>query len=114
MSLQQLNGLARICPGAMLVVLMIATAGCAGVKVNAVDNRDYLSLRRGDALTSGKLSVAARTSLQVAGVAEKDCSENPSACREQVPLNAGLGEEQRLSTLSEFYGYKRLRIRAIR
>ncbi|NMY13004.1 alpha/beta hydrolase [Pseudomonas veronii] len=103
MSLQQLNGLARICPGAMLVVLMIATAGCAGVKVNAVDNRDYLSLRRGDALTSGKLSVAARTSLQVAGVAEKDCSENPSACREQVRLNAGLGEEQRLSTLSELW-----------
>ena len=50
MSLQQLNGLARICPGAMLVVLMIATVGFAGVKVNAVDNRDYLSLRRGDAL----------------------------------------------------------------
>ncbi|MBD1552445.1 alpha/beta fold hydrolase [Pseudomonas sp. C2L12B] len=82
---------------------MVATAGCAGVKVNTVDNRDYLALRRGDVLTSGQLSAAARTALQVAGVEEKRCSEAPQACREQVRLSPGLGEEQRLSTLSELW-----------
>ncbi len=29
--------------------------GCAGVKVNAIKNDDYLTLRRGDVLTTGSL-----------------------------------------------------------
>ncbi|MGQ7864009.1 hypothetical protein ACUN0G_32740 [Pseudomonas sp. 32A] len=87
----------------MLVLLVMAMGGCAGVKVNTIDNRDYLSLRRGDVLTSGQLSAASRTALQVAGVEEKRCDEAPQDCREQVRNNTGLGEEQRLATLSELW-----------
>lgn len=103
MSLHHLKGSARVWPGAMLVLFVMAMGGCAGVKVNTIDNRDYLSLRRGDVLTSGQLSAASRTALQVAGVEEKHCDEAPQDCREQVRNNTGLGEEQRLATLSELW-----------
>ena len=41
------------------LLLILATAGCAGVKVASVSTQDYIAQRRGDVLTTGKLSAAA-------------------------------------------------------
>ena len=47
------------------LLLILATAGCAGVKVASVSTQDYIAQRRGDVLTTGKLSAAASEALAV-------------------------------------------------
>ena len=51
-----------------LLLLILLMTGCAGVKVSFVDSSDYVALRRGDILTTGKLSVYTGAALQVAGI----------------------------------------------
>lgn len=78
-------------------------AGCAGVKVTAVSNNDYLAQRRGDVLTTGNLSASAVAALQVVGSDEKRCLADLPACREALDSTTGLRDEQRLSTLAELW-----------
>ncbi|MFU7548175.1 hypothetical protein ACM9NK_29580, partial [Pseudomonas paraeruginosa] len=68
-----------------------------------ISNEDYLSLRRGDVLTTGNLSASATTALQVVGVDEKSCLTDLPACRERLADNGGLDDERRLSALSELW-----------
>ena len=90
-------------PVTLLLAALLSLAGCAGVKVNAISNEDYLSLRRGDVLTTGNLSASATTALQVVGVDEKSCLTDLPACRERLADNGGLDDERRLSALSEVW-----------
>lgn len=66
-------------------------------------SEDYLSARRGDVLTTGKLSASARTALQVVGTDEARCNTNISECRKVLIASIGLSDEQRLSTISELW-----------
>ncbi|BET27564.1 hypothetical protein EV673_1765 [Limnobacter thiooxidans] len=84
-------------------VLALTISGCAIVSVGSVSSEDYLSTRRGDVLTTGKLSASARTALQVVGIDEARCNSNILACRKALIASAGLGDEQRLSALSELW-----------
>ena len=59
----------RMIPLFLLLVCM-TLAGCAGVKVSFVGSGDYMSLRRGDILTTGELSTYTGASLQVVGIDE--------------------------------------------
>ncbi|WP_136475633.1 triacylglycerol lipase [Pseudomonas sp. DG56-2] len=77
--------------------------GCAGVKVNTIKNDDYLAQRRGDVLTTGKLSFSSRTTLQVIGTNEKACWSVLAKCRQLLAGNGGLTEESKLSTLAELW-----------
>ncbi|ELF6204770.1 TPA: alpha/beta fold hydrolase [Pseudomonas putida] len=86
-----------------LVLSLAVLAGCAGVKVTAVSNNDYLALRRGDVLTTGNLSASAVAALQVVGSDEKGCLANLQACRQALDGTTGLGDEQRLSSLAELW-----------
>jgi len=52
----------------LLLILTLALSGCAGVKVSSVSSSDYMSLRRGDVLTTGELSVYTGAALQVLGI----------------------------------------------
>ncbi|PAO90368.1 alpha/beta hydrolase [Stutzerimonas stutzeri] len=85
------------------VLLVLVLAGCAGVKVTAVSNNDYLAQRRGDVLTTGNLSASAVAALQVVGSDEKRCLADLPACREALDSTTGLRDEQRLSTLAELW-----------
>ncbi len=85
------------------ILSALVLSGCAGVKVNAIKNDDYLALRRGDVLTTGNLSASARTTLQVVGITEKDCRKNLPQCRDQLADNTGLADENRLSALAELW-----------
>lgn len=42
----------------LFIFSALCLSGCAGVKVNAIKNDDYLALRRGDVLTTGNLSAS--------------------------------------------------------
>ncbi|RYF76978.1 MAG: alpha/beta hydrolase, partial [Comamonadaceae bacterium] len=78
--------------------------GCAAVSVSTISPGDYLAERRGDVLTTGRLSVAAQEVLRVVGI--DDCREQPVACRrtlEPASTASGITDEQRLSALSELW-----------
>ncbi|WXL26825.1 alpha/beta fold hydrolase [Ectopseudomonas mendocina] len=83
--------------------MSLTLVGCAGVKVNTIQNDDYLNQRRGDVLSTGELSTSARTSLQVVGISDKQCRKNLSQCRAALDQNGGVVDEVRLAALSELW-----------
>lgn len=89
----------------LLVVMLLGLllGGCAGVKVSSISTKDYMSLRRGDVLTTGELSASTHTALQVIGMDEKSCSRDAAACRRALRETMGLDNERRLSSLSELW-----------
>lgn len=89
----------RRCWAALLALLLLS--GCAGVTVTSISPAKYLAERRGDVLTTGRLSESAQEVLRVAGI--PDCREQPIACRGTLQRSDGLSEEQRLSALSELW-----------
>ena len=78
-------------------------AGCAGVQVSSILPSDYLSQRRSDILTAGKLSAATQETLRVIGLENERCDELPSACRATIASSSGLTDDQRLSALAELW-----------
>ncbi|WCM94968.1 alpha/beta fold hydrolase [Acidovorax sp. NCPPB 2350] len=86
-----------------LVCLAALLGGCAGVTVSSVSPRDYLVQRRGDALTTGRLSPASEEVLRVIGSDANDCERDAAACRAALAASTGIDDEQRLSTLSELW-----------
>jgi len=86
-----------------LLLLILLMTGCAGVKVSFVDSSDYVALRRGDILTTGKLSVYTGAALQVVGIDKKTCDDQGAACRKALVETIGLQNEKRLSALSELW-----------
>ncbi len=87
----------------ILLILTLALAGCAGVKVSSVSSSDYMSLRRGDVLTTGELSVYTGAALQVLGIHKKKCDKEGAGCRKALMETIGLQSEQRLSALAELW-----------
>ncbi len=86
-----------------LLCLAVLLAGCAGVTVSAVSPRDYLAQRRGDVLTTGRLSEASEEVLRVLGTDGDACDQDMPACRQMLAASTGVDEEQRLSTLAELW-----------
>lgn len=90
--------------GSALMAGALLLTGCAAVSVSTISPADYLAERRGDVLTTGRLSVAAQEVLRVVGI--NDCREQPVACRrtlEPAHTPGGITDEQRLSALSELW-----------
>lgn len=87
---------ALLCAAALL-------AGCAGVKVGSISPAEYLAQRRGDVLTTGRLSTSAEEVLRVIGSDAELCGKDGPACRSALADSPGLSDEQRLSALSEVW-----------
>ncbi|HEX7867541.1 MAG TPA: alpha/beta hydrolase [Variovorax sp.] len=87
---------ALLCAAALL-------AGCAGVKVGSISPAEYLAQRRGDVLTTGRLSTSAEEVLRVIGSDADLCRKDGQACRNALADSSGLSDEQRLSALSEVW-----------
>ncbi len=85
------------------MLLGIVLTGCAGVKVVEVGASDYMSLRRGDILSAGRLSTFTRSALQVVGIDDSVCLRQSSLCRDALMQVGVMDEEQRLSALSELW-----------
>lgn len=85
------------------VMALLLSSGCAMVKMKSVSNTDYVMLKRGDVLSTGKLSALSQEALSVIGLTESDCSKDLASCRQTVATTEGLQSEQRLSTLAELW-----------
>ncbi len=88
---------------AALLCAAVLVAGCAGVKVGSISPAEYLAQRRGDVLTTGKLSTSAQEVLRVIGSDADLCRRDGQACRQALADSAGITDEQRLSALSEVW-----------
>ncbi len=87
----------------LAIVVLLACAGCAGVKVSSVSTQDYIAQRRGDVLTTGQLSASAREAMAVLGLSAQDCRKDRDACTSTLATMEGLDSERRLATLSEVW-----------
>ncbi len=90
----------RFLPAFLFLLLL---SGCAGVRVSTIDAEKYMEQRRGDVLTSGKLSGHAKTALQVLGIEARTCMKDGGFCRGQLASAQGLDDERKLSALSELW-----------
>ncbi len=64
----------------LLLAIAALCAGCAGVKVRTVGAKDCMSERRGDVLTTGKLSTSARDVLTSLAVQPDRCQQSVDPC----------------------------------
>lgn len=85
------------------LLMGLVLSGCAGVKVVEMGASDYMSLRRGDILSTGKLSTFTRSALQVVGVDDSVCKRDSDVCRDALMQVGIMDDEQRLSALSELW-----------
>ena len=88
-------------PAVLCAALLLC--GCAGVTVGSISPAEYLAQRRGDVLTTGKLSTSAQEVLRVIGTDADACGKNGPACRQALADSPGITDEQRLSALSEVW-----------
>lgn len=87
----------------LLICLVTLLSGCAGVKTVSVKTTDYISMRRGDILTTGELSTDSYAALQVLGLTEHSCQQHLDVCHERLKHSIGLATEQRMATLAELW-----------
>jgi triacylglycerol esterase/lipase EstA (alpha/beta hydrolase family) len=90
-------------PALLCAALLLTLTGCAGVTVGSISPAEYLAQRRGDVLTTGKLSTSTQEVLRVIGSDADLCRDGGQACRRALATSAGLTDEQRLSALSEVW-----------
>ncbi len=88
-----------LCP--LLAACLLA--GCAGVRIRPVSTQEFITQRRGDILSSGALSIAARDALSVIGQDPAPCRRDPAPCIDALSSPSGLATEQRLSALAELW-----------
>ncbi|QNK66987.1 esterase/lipase family protein [Variovorax sp. PAMC26660] len=88
---------------ALLLCAALLMAGCAGVQVGSISPAEYLAQRRGDVLTTGRLSTSAQEVLRVIGSDADLCSKDGQACRQALADSPGITDEQRMSALSEVW-----------
>lgn len=99
------TNLARtLCLCAALTLLV----GCAAVKIQDTDPRDYVARNRGDVLSTGEIGPATREALQVLGLDPRTCSDQPAPCLQSLARSNGLGDEARLSALAELWLHQAL------
>lgn len=87
----------------ILLLLSAVFSGCAGVKSLSLSTSDYMSVRRGDVLTTGTLSSASVAALQVVGLDTKQCAAQLKQCEVRLMNDSGLETEQRTATLAELW-----------
>lgn len=95
--------LARRLPACLLLCAAMLLGGCAAVTVSDVSPAEYLQQRRGDVLTTGKLSAASSEVLRIIGSDIAACTGNAGSCRADLARSTLLSDEQRLATLSELW-----------
>ncbi|WP_349984976.1 esterase/lipase family protein [Stenotrophomonas sp. WHRI 8082] len=87
----------------LAAAVLLLGSGCAMVTVKQVANTDYLSSKRSDVLTTGKLSAASQETLSVVGLDASQCGKDVVVCRRTLLDTDGISAEQRMSALSELW-----------
>ena len=99
----------RLASYLLLLAIAALCAGCAGVKVRTVTAKDYVSERRGDVLTTDKLSISARDVLTSLAVQPDRCQENLEHCVQALTRTDGIDAERQLAALAELWLQEALR-----
>lgn len=97
-----------------ITVLAILLSGCAGVKIATVSTEDYIAQRRGDILTTNKLSASARDTLTSLAIAPEQCAKDIPHCSSRLTELWNLDTEQRMATLAEIWTQEALRLQGRR
>jgi pimeloyl-ACP methyl ester carboxylesterase len=84
--------------GLLATVLL---SGCAMVRVSSLGPEQYIAMRRGDILSTGRLSAATRDTLRVAALDEAACQQAPQECIDSITTVTGLNVDRRLASLAE-------------
>ncbi|SDR50494.1 hypothetical protein SAMN05443245_6680 [Paraburkholderia fungorum] len=90
-------------PWRLTFALLVASllSGCAMVTVSSLGPQQYIAMRRGDILSTGRLSAATRDTLRIAALDEGACQQNPQACIDSIATVPGINIDQRLASLAE-------------
>lgn len=70
----------RALPLLAMVLSLLLSSGCAMVTMKQVAPTEYLANKRGDVLTSGKLSAASQETLSVIGMDVAQCEKWCISC----------------------------------
>ncbi|MGE6332576.1 esterase/lipase family protein [Stenotrophomonas sp. NPDC077659] len=104
------TGLGIIRHTTLIITTLLLLSGCAtlrqfgpSVQVASVTPGQYIALKRGDILTSGKLSAATMETLRVAGLDETTCAKPGLLCIEAMEASIVVREEDKRSTLAELW-----------
>ena len=94
----------------LIITALLLLSGCAtlrqfgpSVQVASVTPGQYIALKRGDILTSGRLSAATMETLRVAGLDETTCAKPGLPCIEAMEASIVVREEDKRSTLAELW-----------
>ncbi|WP_414612015.1 esterase/lipase family protein [Stenotrophomonas muris] len=94
----------------LIITVLLTLGGCAtlrqfgpSVQVASVTPGQYIALKRGDILTSGKLSAATTETLRVAGLDEGVCAKPGLPCIEAMESSIVVREEDKRSSLAELW-----------
>lgn len=98
-----LNWRGRLAPVIVSVALVLSISGCAMVKVTSLGPRDYIAMKRGDVLSSGKLGDVSQETLRVAGIEPDECARDVPECTQRLEQIKGLEDERRISALAEIW-----------
>jgi pimeloyl-ACP methyl ester carboxylesterase len=71
------------------------------VTVSSLGPEQYIAMRRGDILSTGRLSAATRDTLRVAALDESACQRTPQECIDSIATVPGINIDQRLASLAE-------------
>ncbi|MGF6638875.1 hypothetical protein OKW39_006091 [Paraburkholderia sp. MM6662-R1] len=75
--------------------------GCAMVTVSSQGPEQYIAMRRGDILSTGRLSAATRDTLHIAALDGNTCQREPLDCINTISTVDGINTDRRLSSLAE-------------
>ena len=94
----------------LVFIALLLLSGCAtlrqfgpSVQVATVTPGQYIALKRGDILTSGRLSAATIETLRVAGLDETTCAKPGLPCIEAMEASIVVREEDKRSALAELW-----------
>jgi pimeloyl-ACP methyl ester carboxylesterase len=92
------------------LAMLLCLSACAMVGVSRIKPHDYVTERRADTLGSGRLSDGTVQSLNVVALTTDTCARDFADCTDTLARSPGLTDEQRLSTLSELWMARAIRI----
>ena len=87
----------------LLLLPFLFLTACSSIKVSTQDSAKYMNQRRGDIISSGKLSQQTVSALHVIGIEAETCERDPKTCIDAINGTQALTDEQRLSSASELW-----------
>lgn len=82
-------------------VWLAALSGCAMVEVRSLGPEQYIAMKRGDILSTGKLSASTDETIRVAGLDETICAKTSLDCIDALGRAKEIDVDRRLAAMAE-------------